>query len=257
MTTALITGATAGIGAAFAEQLAARGHDLVLVARDAHRLCAAADDLGSRYGVSVEVLPVDLVTDEGCNRIEWRLGEGVDLLVNNAGLGLRGAFHVNDRQDEERLLRLNVRAVMRLTHAALPPMLGRGRGQVVNVSSVAGFVPGASGSTYGASKAWVTTFSQSLHAQYAASGVTVTAVCPGMTRTEFHERAGVDVTGVPAPLWLDARRVAREALDALDAGRALSVPGAPYKAVVALSRLLPVGLSARLGRSAGRRRAPH
>ncbi|MDP9434822.1 MAG: SDR family oxidoreductase [Actinomycetota bacterium] len=256
MTTALVTGATAGIGAALAQQLAARGCDLVLVARDAHRLARAAEDLHDRYDVDVEVLPVDLVTDEGCNRIEWRLGEGVDLLVNNAGLGLGGAFHDNAREDEERLLRLNVRAVLRLTHAALPPMLARGRGQVLNVSSVAGFVPGASGSTYGASKAWVTSFSKSLHAQYAPRGVSVTAVCPGLTRTEFHERAGVDVQGVPGPFWLDARTVARAALDALDAGRPLSVPGAPYKAVVAFSRLLPFGLQARLGRGAGRRRGP-
>ena len=254
MATALVTGATAGIGAAFAQQLAARGDDLVLVARDAHRLARAAEDLHDRYDVDVEVLPVDLTTDSGCNRIEWRLGEGVDLLVNNAGMGLHGAFHANPRDDEERLLRLNVRAVMRLTHAALPPMLEHGRGGVLNVSSVAGFVPGASGSTYGASKAWVTSFSESLHVQYAGRGVTVTAVCPGMTRTEFHDRAGMDVRGVPGPLWLDPRRVARTALADLDAGRALSVPGAPYRAVVALSRVVPTSLRARLGVVARRRR---
>ena len=125
MPTALVTGATAGIGEQFAVQLAARGHDLVLVARDRGRL----DALAARLPVDVEVLPADLASDEGCERVEWRLGEGVDLLVNNAGLGNPGAFHEVTRESEEHLLRVNVRAVMRLTHAALPPMVARGSGR--------------------------------------------------------------------------------------------------------------------------------
>ena len=248
---ALVTGATAGIGAQFAVQLAARGHDLVLVARDAGRLEQLAEQL--RGTVDVEVLPADLASDEGCGRVEWRLGEGVDLLVNNAGLGNPGVFHELTRESEEHLLRLNVRAVMRLTHAALPPMVARGSGRVLNVSSVAGFAPGARSASYSASKAWVTSFSESLHLQYGPRGVTVTALCPGLTRTEFHARAGMDVSSVPRPLWLAADRVVRAALDDLDAGKPLSVPGLQYKVLVAAARVVPSGLRRRmLRRLAGR-----
>ena len=238
MTTALVTGATAGIGAEFARQLAARGHDLVIVARDAARLESAATQLRA-YGVAVEVLPADLADDDGCARIEWRCGEGVDVLVNNAGLGTTGAFHEVDRDSEEHLLRLNVRAVLRLTHAALPPMVARGSGSIINVSSVAGFAPGARAATYSASKAWVTNFSESLHLQYAEQGVRVLALCPGFTRTEFHSRADMDVSGVPDRMWLAATDVVRTALADLDAGRSLSVPGAQYKAIVAATRVVP------------------
>ena len=238
MTTALVTGATAGIGAEFARQLAARGHDLVIVARDAARLESAATQLRA-YGVAVEVLPADLADDDGCARIEWRCGEGVDVLVNNAGLGTTGAFHEVDRDSEEHLLRLNVRAVLRLTHAALPQMVARGSGSIVNVSSVAGFAPGARAATYSASKAWVTNFSESLHLQYAEQGVHVLALCPGFTRTEFHSRADMDVSGVPDRMWLAATDVVRTALADLDAGRSLSVPGAQYKAIVAATRVVP------------------
>ena len=238
MTTALVTGATAGIGAEFARQLAARGHDLVLVARDTARLESAATLLRA-YGVAVEVLPADLADDDGCARIEWRCGEGVDVLVNNAGLGTKGAFHEVDRDSEEHLLRLNVRAVLRLTHAALPQMVARGSGSIINVSSVAGFAPGARAATYSASKAWVTNFSESLHLQYAEQGVRVLALCPGFTRTEFHSRADMDVSGVPDRMWLAATDVVRTALADLDAGRSLSVPGAQYKAIVAATRVVP------------------
>lgn len=238
MTTALVTGATAGIGAEFARQLAARGHDLVLVARDTARLESAATQLRAS-GVAVEVLPADLADDDGCARIEWRCGEGVDVLVNNAGLGTKGAFHEVDRDSEEHLLRLNVRAVLRLTHAALPPMVARGSGSIVNVSSVAGFAPGARAATYSASKAWVTNFSESLHLQYAEQGVRVLALCPGFTRTEFHSRADMDVSGIPDRMWLAATDVVRTALADLDAGRSLSVPGAQYKAIVAATRVVP------------------
>ena len=238
MTTALVTGATVGLGASVARQLAGRGHDLVLVARDAARLESSATQLRS-YGVQVEVLAADLASDEGCARVEWRCGEGLDLLVNNAGLGTKGAFHDVDRDEEEHMLRLDVRAVMRLTHAALPPMIEQGSGAIVNVSSVAGFSPGGRAATYSASKAWVTNFSESLHMQYAGSGVRVLALAPGFTRTEFHDRAEMDVSGIPERLWLDADDVVRTALSDLDRGRSLSVPGAQYKVMVAATRLLP------------------
>ncbi len=253
MPTALVTGATAGIGAAFARRLAARGDDLVLVARDADRLRALAAELP----VAVEVLPADLATDEGTARVEARLGEGVDLLVNNAGLGNPGAFDVTPREAEEHLLRLNVRAVMRLAHAALPPMLerGSGSGEIVNVSSMAGFAPGARGATYSASKAWVTNFSESLHLQYGPRGVRVLALCPGFTRTEFHERAQMDVSGIPERLWLDADEVVATGLSDLARGRSRSIPGAAYKALAVASRLLPVSATQR-GVRAVRSRMP-
>ncbi len=248
MPTALVTGASSGIGAAFVRRLAADGWDLVLVARDAGRLEATAEQLRAA-GRAVEVLPVDLVTDEGCARIEWRLGEGgVDLLVNNAGIGVTGTFHTADRGALDRQLRLNVRAVLRLTHAALPPMVERGGGAVLNVSSVAAYTPTGDAVSYAASKAWVTSFSEGLHVQYADRGVRVLALHPGLTRTEMHARAGEDVSGVPERLWLDADRVAATALADLARGRASSVPGGVYKAVVVLAKVVPAGARHRVAR---------
>ena len=238
MTTALVTGATAGIGAALARELAVQGHDLVLVARDAVRLESSAAQLRS-YGVQVEVLPADLADDEGCALVEKRCAAGIDVLVNNAGLGTKGDFHEVDLAHEEHMLRVNVRAVMRLTHAALPSMVARRSGAIVNVSSVAGFAPGARAVTYSASKAYVTNFSESLHLQYAEHGVKVLALCPGFTRTEFHSRAEMDISGIPARMWLDAEEVVATALTDLDKGRSLSVPGAQYKAIVGATRLIP------------------
>ena len=238
MTTALVTGATAGIGAAFARQLAARGHDLVLVARDEARLTSSADQLRAG-GTRVEVLAADLSSDDGCARVEERCARGIDVLVNNAGLGTTGPFSEVSVDDEEHLLRVNVRAVLRLTHAALPAMLVHGRGDVVNVSSVAGFTPGARSATYGASKAWVTSFSESLHLQYAERGVRVLALCPGFTRTEFHARAGMDTSGIPDRWWMQPDDVVRTGLADLERGRAVSIPGPQYKLVVAASRWVP------------------
>ena len=253
MPTALVTGATAGIGAAFARRLAAEHHDLVLVARDAGRLESFADTL--RTQVAVEVLPADLTTAEGCAAVEARLDDAdrpVDVLVNNAGIGLSGSFLTNSVDDEQRMLDLNVRAVMRLTHAALRGMVSRGRGDVVNVSSVAGFGPLAAGSTYGATKAWVTNFSESMHAAVRRDGVRVVALCPGFVRTEFHERAGIEVGDRSGPLWLDADRVVRDALSDLRRGRAVSVPSVQYKLVSGVIRHLPHSLlrvaTARRGR---------
>ena len=233
MPTALVTGATAGIGAAFVRALTSRGYDVVAVARDEARLTA--------LGVA-EVLPADLADEQQCAVVEQRCAAGIDLLVNNAGIGTRGPFDTVAVEHEEQLLRVNVRAVMRLTHAALAPMVARGSGSIINVSSVAGFAPGARGATYSASKAWVTNFSESLHLQYSGRGVQVLALCPGFTRTEFHERAEMDVSGIPERLWLDADRVVEDALCDLRRGKGLSVPGLQYKAIVAGSRVIPSGL---------------
>jgi short-subunit dehydrogenase len=251
MTTALITGATAGIGAAFARRLALAHHDLVLVARDAARLEEAAAELREQFHVAVTVLAADLSTPEGCAKVEARLADPaapVDVLVNNAGFGTRRRFVDTDLADEERMLDLLVRAVLRLSHAAVRAMAARGRGAVVNVSSVAGFVPRG---TYSAAKAWVTCFSESLAVQLGGTGVRVLAVCPGYTHTEFHDRAGIDMSGLPEFMWLSADQVAERALDDLRKGAVVSVPGLQYKALTALARHAPRPVVTRVLRRSG------
>lgn len=251
MPTALITGATAGLGAAFAERLALEHHDLVLVARDEARLTGNAESLRTKHGVQVEVMPADLATDEGCGAVEARLSDPerpVHVLVNNAGIGLNSSFAQNDIAEEERLLRLNVRAVMRLTHAVLPQLLDRRKGDVVNVSSVAGFGPAQPGATYSATKAWVINFSESVGYAAREHGVRVMALCPGYTRTEFHERAGINTLPIPDRMWLRAEDVVREGLRDLRRGKLVSVPDVRYKLIVAGMRHLPHGLVNRLTR---------
>jgi short-subunit dehydrogenase len=249
--TALVTGATAGIGAAFARRLAADGYDLVLVARDGDRLDRVAKELTSEYGVAVETLPADLVTDEGCTAVADRLADRarpISMLVNNAGKSLNMSFLRSTVADQEQLLRLNVHAVMRLTHAALPGMVSRGHGAVVNVSSVAGWAVRA-GSTYPASKAWVTSFSLSVDRAVRPDGVRVMALCPGYTHTEFHQRAGIDMSQLPERLWLDADQVVDAGLRDLRAGRSVSVPSWKYKVSVFGMRYLPRSLTARVAGS--------
>ena len=238
MPTALITGASSGLGSEFARQLAARGADLVIVARDRTALEALADEISGRRGVRVEVLVADLLDEEALAAVETRLAEGVDVLVNNAGFGLDLAFENNPVDDEVRHLRLHVEAALRLTRAALPTMLERGRGRIVNVASVAGFVPRG---TYGAAKGWLISFSRWANVVYRPRGVSVTAVCPGFVHTNFHERLGLPPgeEGVPPGLWLDAETVVREGLRDAARGRAVSVPSWRYKTLVAVSRLLP------------------
>jgi Short-chain dehydrogenases of various substrate specificities len=249
MSTALITGPTSGIGNAFARRLAADGHGLVLVSRDAARLEELAVGLRSTYGIDVEVLVADLADSEGCRSIEKRLADGspIDLLVNNAGFSLNKRFLTGDIDDEEAMLRVLVRAVLRLTRAAVPGMVERGHGAVINVSSVAGFVPQG---TYSAAKAWVTAFSQGLAGDLAGTGVRVMALCPGFTHTEFHERAGHDMSKTPNWLWLNAPKVVDDALRDLRRGAAVSVPGAQYKAIVSLARHAPVQTLNRVARRA-------
>ncbi|HWV49947.1 MAG TPA: SDR family NAD(P)-dependent oxidoreductase [Microbacterium sp.] len=249
MPTALITGASAGLGAEFARQLAARGADLVLVARSAGALDALADELRARDGVAVEVLAADLLDDADVARVVARIGDiehPIDLLINNAGFGLPLHFADNDIEDEVRHLRLHVEVSMRLAHAALGVMRGRG-GRIINVASVAGFI---SRSTYSACKSWLIGFSRWANAEYARDGVTVTALCPGFTHTTFHERMGLAPghEGVPAVMWLDAADVVREGLRDAARGRAVSIPSLRYKAIVALTRALPASLTSRVAR---------
>ncbi|HRW17454.1 MAG TPA: SDR family oxidoreductase [Dermatophilaceae bacterium] len=254
MSTALVTGASSGIGLAFVRQLAERGHDVVLVARDRARLENLADDVERTYRVRAEILAADLTDRDQLGRVAARLGEAerpVDLLVNNAGHGLAKGFLAGDVADEERLLEIHCRATLVLSHAAARAMVQRGHGAIVNVSSVASFV--AMGS-YSAAKAWVTTFSEGLSTELAPHGVTVTALCPGFTHTEFHERARMDMSRLPEALWLDADELVRAGLADVARGRAISVPGAAYKAVVGVTRLLPRALTRQVSGGISRRR---
>jgi uncharacterized protein len=242
MPTALVTGATAGLGAEFARQLAADGYDLVLVARDTDRLELIGDELTQRHNRKVKLIAADLTTDEGCTAVAERIeqrDEAVDVLVNNAGFGMYKVFGSAPLADEERQLDLNVRAVLRLSHAAVRVMTARGSGHIVNISSVSAFVPRGSNATYAASKAWVTMFSEALSVQLTSSGVTVTAICPGFTRTEFHERANADMSHVPDRMWLDAADVVRGGLADAFAGKPVSIPTRQYRRLVTLARVVP------------------
>jgi short-subunit dehydrogenase len=243
MATALITGPTAGIGRAFADKLAERKHDLVLVARDADRLRKVADEVQARYGVKCEVLPADLTDPEQLATVEARLAAGVDVLVNNAGFGMVKRFWDNTIEDEERQLDLLVRVVLRLTHAAVGPMLERKAGAIVNVSSVAGFLQRGS---YSAHKAWVTNFSEGLAIDLRSRGVKVMALCPGFVHTEFHQRMGLDKGRVPSFMWLEARELVDEAWADLDKGKAVSIPSKRYKAVVGVARYTPRAVLSRI-----------
>lgn len=251
MTTALITGATAGLGRGFAAALAAKGHDVVLVARTQDRLDDVARELHAEYGVSVQTLTADLSVRADVERVAARLTDAdapIEILVNNAGFGIEDAFTRSSVDDEQQLLDVLVVAVMRLTHAALPGMIERHSGQVLNVSSVAGWI---TGSTYSAAKSWVTVFTEGLAGELAGTGVSATAVCPGFTHTEFHQRADMDISGVPEFMWLTTDQVVSQALKDADKGRVISVAGRQYEALSLVAQYLPRPLVRRI--SGGRR----
>ena len=255
----MITGATSGIGAAFAARLARDGYDLVLVARDRRRLDAAATD-ARESDVVVEVLPADLALAAGRDQVAARLSDPdvapVDLLVNNAGLAAAGSLLTAGADELQRQLDVNVTAVLHLTCAVLPGMIDRARGAVVNVSSIAGFLPGRSPS-YGADKAWVTSFTEGVAASLRGTGVHAMALCPGFVRTEFHQRAGMDVGARRGPFWLEPARVVDDGLTDLERGRVISVPSRQYRAVAVAADLLPRPLVRRLVGLTGRRRPAH
>lgn len=255
MTTALITGATAGIGAAFARRLAADGHNLVLVARDTERLQEQATELHDRHGIEAEVLTADLSQEPGILAVENRLRHRkspVDLLVNNAGFGNKGRFLQVSMADELTMLKVHCEAVLRLTSAAADSMQERGRGGVVNVASVAAFMPRG---TYGASKAWVVQFTQGAARDLAGSGVRLMALCPGFVRTEFHQRAGMGTDNIPGWMWLDADKLVEAALADLARGKTVSIPDPRYKALMGLVKLAPRsvlgGITSKTGRKYG------
>jgi uncharacterized protein len=250
---ALITGPTSGLGAGFARRYAAYGHDLVLVARDAERLERFAAELHDEAGANAEVLPADLAVAADREKVADRLARGVRILVNNAGFGTSGEFWRSDLAVLQSQLDVNVTAVMQLTHAALPPMLAAGSGTVINVASVAGLLPGR-GSTYSASKAWVIAFSEGLANGLTGTGVGIHALCPGFVRTEFHERAGIDMAGTPSIMWLEAADVVRDCLADVSEGRVVIVPGLQYKLITTAGRIVPRNLVRAMTKTVGRGR---
>jgi short-subunit dehydrogenase len=238
---ALITGATGGIGEVFAKQLAERGYSLVLVARTRSRLEQLAGEIRQAHGVDVDVLDGDLSCAEGLGRVEERVASDSDLtlLVNCAGFAPWGRFCELDFQREEQTIRLNVVATMRLTRAALTGMLERGHGGIINVSSLACFIPLPFCSTYGGTKAYITNFTEALHEELRGSGVTVQALCPGFTRTGLFEREGADVEKIPALAWVSAETVVGSSLAALKRKRAICIPGLRYRLLAFLFRFVP------------------
>ena len=246
--TALITGASSGIGAAIAAELAKRGHNVTLVARREERLRSLATELSDRHGVEAAALVCDLIDPEDRDRLAGEvhgLGRSVEILVNNAGFGMRGHFLSNDPGRMVAMVRLNVEAVVDLTSRYLPGMAERGRGAIFNVASVAAFQPMPTSSTYAASKAFVLSFSEALHTEQRGSGVTVTAVCPGPVKTEFTDAAGM--TGIeeetPELFWMSAEEIARHAVEGVDQGKRVVVPGTLNRAQSLVGQHTPRSLA--------------
>ena len=243
---ALITGASSGIGAAFAKVYAGHGYDLALTARRADRLHQLADDLRLQHGTECLVIPADLAQSTAVDAVIAEIaahGREVDALINNAGYGLPGTYATTQWAEQQAFLQVLLVAVCELTHKLLPGMLERKFGRIVNVASLAGLVPGAPSHTlYGAAKAFLVRFSQSLHLETYGSGVHVSALCPGLTYSEFHDvtntRAQV-TEGAPAWMWLGADEVAAAGYEAAEANRPMCVTGAPNKAIVALAKIIP------------------
>lgn len=227
--TALITGASSGIGAIYARRLAARGYDLLLVARDLARLDAAASTLRTEHGVQVEVLKADLTQKADAARVEHRLRSdaGIRLLVNNAGVAADGALAVSDPDQLDRMIELNVVVLTRLAAAAAASFSARKQGVIINIASVVALFPERFNATYSASKAYVLSLTQSLHAELAGSGVQVQAVLPGVTRTEIWERSGIDTSGIPAEMIMEAGEMVDAALSGLDQGELITIPSLP------------------------------
>ncbi|HEY7853479.1 MAG TPA: SDR family oxidoreductase [Caulobacteraceae bacterium] len=242
---ALVTGASAGIGAALARVYAAHGYDLALTARRKDRLEALADEIRLGSGVEVLIVPADLADPAAPTAILGEIaahGRNIDALINNAGYGLVGPYADSRWEDQAASLQVMVTAVSELAHRVAPGMVERRFGRIVNVASLAGLVPGSpGGGLYGAIKAFVVSFSQTLHAELADSGVHVSALCPGFTYSEFHDvnNAREMVKSLPSWLWMGADEVAASGYEAAEANRPVCVPGAPNKALAALGHLLP------------------
>jgi hypothetical protein len=245
--TAIITGASSGIGAVYAGRLAARGYDLILVARRAERLETLASELARTHGVTAEAMAADLTYEDHLSAVERRIDamDGLEILVNNAGFGTLGTFTELDVRSQDEMHRLHIMATMRLSHAALKGMVARNRGAVINVSSVAGFLSSAGSVSYCATKRWMNAFTEGLHLELKAakSAVKVQALCPGFTFSEFHDQMGFDRAQIPKGLWLDAGDVVAESLRGLDAGKLFVVTGWKYKIAVFFAKRIPASMA--------------
>ena len=254
--TALITGASSGIGAAFAELYAKHGHDLVLTARRRDRLEANAAGLRERFGVDVRVVDADLIEPDSVDRVIAGADRPIDVLINNAGFGLSGDFLASPWEAQKRVIRLLLEAPAELAHKLAGGMAARRYGRIVNVASVAGLVPGTAGHTlYPATKAALVRFSQSLNLELAAEGVHVTALCPGFTYSEFHDANGTRsiVSKLPKWMWLTVEQVVEDGYRAVERNEAVTVPGRQYKAITGLAHLLPENIGLAIQRRQGGR----
>ena len=242
---ALVTGATAGIGESFTRLLAAKGYNIALVARDEARLHERAGALREKYGVQTFVLPADLATEAGCRAVEDYISTyPIEVLINNAGFGIKYPFTTSALKAEQELLDVLVRTPMRLMHVILPGMKERNSGVIINVSSVASFIAGGA---YSASKAYLTVLSESMHTELSATKIKVSALCPGFTRTEFHQRGRMKMAGLPEFMWLNSDRLVAQAWKDAQAGKAVSIPGWQYKLLVGFITLAPRPLVRRVG----------
>jgi uncharacterized protein len=248
---ALVTGATAGIGESFTRMLASKGFNIALVARDEARLHERAAALRDKYEVQTFVLPADLATHQGCGAVEEYLKEfEIEVLINNAGFGINKAFTASTLDAEQNLLDVLVRTPMRLMHVVLPQMKARNSGTVINVSSVASFIAGG---TYSASKSYLTVLSESLHTELRGTNVKMSALCPGFTRTEFHERGRMRMNGLPDFMWLNADQLVAQSWADAQGGKAVSIPGWQYKLLFGFIALLPRPIVRTIGMSLRKR----
>ena len=247
MAIALITGASSGIGLAYAKLLAREGFDLVLVARDLPRLNKVAKELSKRFGVKAQCIKADLTKPSQLAKVEKRVADSkkpIDVLVNNAGFGIKDSFTVSNLDKEQELLDVLVTAPMRLTHAVLPVMVKRNTGIIVNVSSVASFIAGG---TYSAAKSYLTVFSESLHTELRGTNVKISALCPGFTRTEFHARGRMKMTALPKFMWLDSDNLVSKSWKYAKANRVICIPGWQYKILSAIARNAPRPIVRKVG----------
>jgi short-subunit dehydrogenase len=242
---ALVTGATSGIGESFTRLLAAKGFNLVLVARDEARLNERAAGLKQNFGAESVVIVADLATEAGCAKVEdYIRANEIEVLINNAGFGINKAFTMSDLAKEEEVLKVLVRTPMRLMHVALPAMKERNSGVVINVSSVASFIAGGA---YSASKAYLTVLSESLSTELSATNIKVSALCPGFTRTEFHQRGRMKMAGLPNFMWLNSDFLVAKAWKDAISGKPVSIPGWQYKILVGIISMVPRAAVRRLG----------
>jgi len=241
---ALVTGATVGIGESFTRLLASKGYNIALVARDEVRLHERAGELREKYGIQTFVLPADLATKGGVKLVEKYIQSyEIEVLINNAGFAINKTFTLSNLGDEQDLLNVLVRTPMRLMHVILPGMKERKSGTIINVSSVAGFIAGG---TYSAAKSYLTVLSESLNKELKGTGVIVCALCPGFTRTEFHQRARMKLKGLPSFMWLNADKLVAKAWKDAQANKPLSIPGWQYKLLMAIISITPRGLIRRV-----------